>query len=262
VRKPFIVDAHIHTGASCAYYAEKPDAARYLELMDRLSIERAICSDMLSITRGLRHGLKAAERVFDESEGRIFYLGVYDPRSDAGRIGVLEKAAAKPGFLGVKIHPSFHKTTPESALYDEVWRFVRDHDLTLLAHSWSVSTYNPAQAYATPERFRHYADKFPDVRLVLAHAGGRGNGRAEAVRTANEYKNVYLDFAGDIFCFKYLETMLDIVPHNKLIFGSDYPMFDPRANLSRVLLSGIGETAMAQVLCNNAVTAYKMEKKC
>ncbi len=259
MKEPFIVDAHMHTGASCMYYAEKPDAGRYLELMDRLSIKYAICSDMLSIMKGSRYGLEEAERIYDKSAGRIFYLGVFNPKAGTECLQALEKAAAKPGFVGLKIHPSLHQTAPESDAYEPAWRFVRDHDLTLLTHSWSVSSYNPLQAYSTPERFRHYADKYPGIRFVLGHAGGRGSGRAQAVKMANEYPHVYLDFAGDIFCFQYLETMLNSIPHDKLIFGSDYPMLDPRANLSRVLLSGIDEKTAGQVLRDNAFAAYKLD---
>lgn len=259
MKEPFIIDAHMHTGTSFMYYAEKSDAAHYLELMNRLSIKYAICSDTLSLMKGARYGLAEAERIYQSSGGRIFYLGVFDPCSGKECLKALEKSAGKKGLLGVKIHPSLHQTAPESDLYDPVWRFCRDHDLALLTHSWSVSAYNPVQAYSTPERFRHYADKYPEVRFVLAHAGGRGTGRAQAVKMANEYPGVYLDFAGDIFCFKYLETMLSSIPHSKLIFGSDYPMLDPRANLTRVLLADLDDETAGQILCGNAGSAYKLK---
>jgi predicted TIM-barrel fold metal-dependent hydrolase len=94
--------------------------------------------------------------------------------------------------------------------------------------------------------------------LVLAHAGGRGDGRAEAVRLAREHPQVYLDLAGDIFCHRLVETLSAELPPNKLLFGSDFPWLDPRANLSRVLLAEIPDEAKRRILRDNAWEAYQL----
>jgi predicted TIM-barrel fold metal-dependent hydrolase len=58
-----------------------------------------------------------------------------------------------------------------------------EHDLTVMSHSWSVSDYNPVQVLSLLRRFEGWVRRYPRGRFVLAHAGGRGNGRADAVRT-------------------------------------------------------------------------------
>ena len=52
--------------------------------------------------------------------------------------------------------------------YERAWEFAAEHDLPILAHTWSVSDYNPAQRYSTPERLETYVRRFPRVRLLLA----------------------------------------------------------------------------------------------
>ena len=147
---------------------------------------------------------------------------------------------------------------PEDPAYEPAWRFAADHDLPIMTHSWSVSDYNPTQSYSTPERFEGYVRKFPQVRLVFGHAGGRGSGRLEAVRMANEYPNVFLDFAGDIFCNRLIETLVASVPVEKILFGSDTPWMDIRSHLTRVLLAEVDDGVKQKILHDNAVGVYRL----
>ena len=170
----------------------------------------------------------------------------------------MKEATTWPGFAGLKVHPSVHHTRPNDPAYEPAWRFAADHDLAILTHSWSVSDYNPSQSYSTPEQFEEYVRKFSQVRLVLGHAGGRGRGRHEAVRMANEYPNVFLDFAGDIFCNRLIETLGASVPVEKILFGSDSPWMDIRAHLSRVLLAEVDDRVKQRILAENARAVYKL----
>jgi predicted TIM-barrel fold metal-dependent hydrolase len=73
-----------------------------------------------------------------------------------------------------------------------------------------------------------------------------------------EHPNVYLDFAGDIFCHRLIERLVQWVPVEKILFGSDFPWIDPRANLSRVLLADVPPAAKIKILRNNAIHIYKL----
>jgi predicted TIM-barrel fold metal-dependent hydrolase len=143
--------------------------------------------------------------------------------------------------------------------YEPAWAFAAQYDLAILTHSWSVSPYNPVQYLSTPERFEDYVKEFPGVRLVLGHAGGRGNGREQAIRMIKEHPNVYLDFAGDIFCYKLIEKLVQSVPVERILFGSDFPWLDPRANLSRVLLAEATPYTKIKILRDNAIRVYQLE---
>jgi predicted TIM-barrel fold metal-dependent hydrolase len=207
---------------------------------------------------GGMEGLETLRREHGKSQGRIFYLGVYDPRGGKEALAELEEARRREGFAGIKIHPSFHRTPAEDPSYEAVWSFAADHGLTIMSHSWSSSDYNPVQVLSLPGRFEAWVRRFPSVRFVLAHAGGRGDGRADAVRMAGAYPNVYLDFAGDVFCSRLLEHLDRQVPRDRLLFGSDFPWLDPRANLSRVFLADIPTEAKRRILRDNALEAYRL----
>jgi uncharacterized protein len=255
----FIIDAHAHIGLVGLFFTPESSARDLLRKMDRLGIRHTILAgESISLAEGAHTGISTLRRVHDESQGRLWYLGVFDPRSAGECLLAMTEALAWPGFAGVKLHPSLHHAPADDPAYERAWRFAAEHDLPILVHSWSLSDYNPVQRYSTPERFEAYVRRFPQVRLVLGHAGGRGLGRREAVRMVNKYPHVYVDFAGDIFCNRLLESLVEAVPSEKILFGSDFPWIDPAAQLSRVLLAEIDDSAKRNILVDNAVAVYRV----
>jgi predicted TIM-barrel fold metal-dependent hydrolase len=260
VNDPTITDAHVHTGELDFMFAPRHTPEDLLACMDRRGIRYAVhCGAMADFRQGSSAAtLDRARQVFEEAGGRIFYLGVFHPRHERACLQALEAAAGSPGFRGLKIHPSFHGVPGSDPAYRPAWQFAADHDLALLTHSWSVSDYNPVQHLSTPDKFEGLVEDFPGVRFVLGHAGGRGEGQRDAVRMAAQYPNVYLDFAGDIYCYRLLERLVAALPYGKILFGSDFPMFDQNANLTRVLLADIEDAAKAAILNDNAANVYRL----
>jgi uncharacterized protein len=257
----FIIDAHAHTGYPNYFFAPEINSEQLLGRMDTLNIQYAInlCSMHLLVTDKKIAELKKARKEFENSNGRIFYLGFFDPRNSTHDLMALKEAKSWPGFKGIKIHPSFNGVSADDASYEPVWKFASEHNLPIVAHTWSVSSYNPVQILSTPDKFEKFVKKYPDVRFILGHSGGRGTGRFEAVRMANEYKNVYMDFAGDIYCYRYFENMAESVPDNKVLFGSDYPWLDQRSHLTRVFLADISTALKRKIFRENALEVYRLE---
>jgi len=56
---------------------------------------------------GAGEGLRNLKSVYEESGGRVYYLGVYHPGRAAACMKTIEEALLWPGFAGLKIHPSF-----------------------------------------------------------------------------------------------------------------------------------------------------------
>lgn len=256
----FIIDAHIHTGMFGYFFVPGPcyDPKSILSLMDYLNIELSISTDLLWLNSYFEQGLKTSVDNYNLSKERICFLGVFDPREPEKSIKILKEALKYPGFLGIKIHPSFHNVIASDISYDAVWKFADENNLPILTHSWSTSEYNPVQILALPERFRVYIQKYPNLKLILAHAGGRGDGREQAINLVNEFSNVYIDISGDIYCYDFIQSLVNSVSADRIIFGSDFAMIDPRCNLGRIIMSDIPENIKLKILRDNAINVYKL----
>jgi uncharacterized protein len=260
VSKAFIVDSHVHTGYPGQFFCPEVDAKSLLARMDQFLVRTSI---NLSSTRALlgdgREEMETAQREYEESDGRLFYCGFYDPGRGREDIATLEKASRRTGMKGIKIHPSFAGVAGDDPRYEPVWRFAAEHELPIVSHTWSVSRYNAAQALSTPERFEPMVQKFPKARLVLAHSAGTGSGRREAMRLAGTYPGVYLDCAGDIYDRHYFEKMAAAGLERKVLFGTDYPWIDIRSHLAAVYLADISNEARSRIFRENAAEVFRLE---
>jgi predicted TIM-barrel fold metal-dependent hydrolase len=147
VIKPFIIDAHVHLGRAGQLVTPDATVAALLADMDRFAIRYAIASDHAALLAGGSTGLASLSEAFEQSAGRIRGLLVFDPRDSAACLDELEQALGWTGLAGIKIHPAFHCTPAEDEAYRPAWDFAGRHGLAILAHSWSVSDHNPAQAW-------------------------------------------------------------------------------------------------------------------
>ncbi|MDM8007967.1 MAG: amidohydrolase family protein [Phycisphaerae bacterium] len=259
--EPFIIDAHVHLGPARQITHADASVAGLLRVMDGHAVRLAVCSDHAALLERAGTGLDRLRQAFEESGGRIRGLAVIDPRDLDSGLRDVEKTLDWEGLAGIKIHPSFHQTPADDTLYAPVWSFASKTGLPILAHTWSVSAHNPSQALSTPGRFKRWVNQFPNVRLVLGHAGGRGDGRAEAVELVSRYPNVSLDFAGDIFCYRLVESLVRSVTAERILFGSDYPWTGPADHLTRVLLAPIGDADKEKILWKNAAAVYRLKVK-
>jgi uncharacterized protein len=254
---PFIVDTHVHTGAPNVFYSPEIDARRLLARMDELAIRFSVnlgsARNLLQASAG---EMEKAQAEFEESAGRIFYCGYFDARRASEDLALLEKASRASAFKGIKIHPSFSKVPADDPRFDGVWKFAAERGLPILSHTWSASSYNPVQVLSTPERFVPCVEKYPSVKFVLGHSGGRGEGRLQAIRMARQYPGVFMDVSGDIMDRHFLEQMVREGVGHKVLFGSDYPWLDQRAHLCCVYLAGIPAEAKRMILRDTGLAVF------
>ncbi len=259
MKDAFVIDSHVHTGHPGVFFSPEVDAKSLLARMDSLSIQLSInlgsARNLLAASAG---EMEKARAEFEESGGRLYYCGFFDPRRAGEDLAILERAARGRGFTGIKIHPSFAQVSADDPRYAPVWEFASERGLPIVSHTWSVSSYNPVQALSTPDRFEPMVERYPGVRFVMGHAGGRGDGRRRAVRMAKQFPNAFLDISGDIMDRHSLEHMVREGVERKILFGSDYPWLDQRAHLTCVYLAGIPAETKAMILRENARVVFRL----
>jgi len=110
-------------------------------------------------------------------------------------------------------------------------------------------------------------DKLPDLRVIIPHTGstipyliGRidhqyrllGANQRKLKGIPSEYlKKIYVDTAQS-FYRPATECAFNFTPHNKILFGSDYPFADLKQSVAIVKSLGLQREKEEQVFCENA----------
>jgi uncharacterized protein len=255
-----IIDAHCHLGAWSQFHVPDASVATILRTMDRLGIERAIAAPLLSLVDQAEMGLREGLAAHRESRGRILLYTVFDPRRPDS-LAFVRRSLDEPAVVGIKIHPAMHQCAAADDAWRPVWELAAERRVPILAHSWCVSDYNPLQKYAQPHLFARYVREFPEVALILGHAGGRYAGHLAAVALARAHENVYLDLAGDSYSLGLVEYLTAQVGGARILYGSDLTWIDPRTQLGMILDADIPAVDKAHILRDNAVRLFRLTTK-
>ncbi len=255
-----IIDAHCHVGAWRQFHMPDASVGTILRTMDRLGIECAVAAPLLSLSGQAEMGYREGLSAYRESRGRILLYAVFDPRSPDS-LEFVRRSLAEPAFVGIKIHPAQHECSADDARWRPVWELATGSHVPILTHSWCVSDYNPVQKYAQPLLFERYAREYPDVSLILGHAGGRYDGHLAAATLAQAHENVYLDLAGDVYSLGLVEQLVAQVGADRILYGSDLVWIDPRTQLGMILDADIATADKGQILRHNAVRLFRLSAK-
>jgi predicted TIM-barrel fold metal-dependent hydrolase len=252
-----IVDAHTHLGEITAFRTVDATVEGMLSAMDHLGID--VCIQMHVAGLGpFQEAYEVSEAAYRLSDGRLPYAMIYNPLYMEESLDWVTRSLDQPRAVGIKIHPSFNRIYPEDARYEPAWQLAAQRGVPIITHSWAVSDYNPVQKYSTPDHFEHYVARYPQVNLILGHAGGLYAGHLAAVELARRYPNVYMDISGDAYSFGLIEWLVQQVGAERILFGSDVNWIDQRTHLGRVLDADITLEQKQLILGENACRLFKL----
>ena len=250
-----IIDVHAHLGVNPRFYFPKWRWQDVLEHMGVCGVDILIQAHQSMMGADWECGEAETLAAYEASEGRILAYAPYNPNHPASA-GRVERLLDRPHGVGIKIHPSFHGVYADDDMYEPAWRLAQERGVPVLTHSYDRRAASPSQKLSWVLLFERWTDRFPDVPLILGHAGGLAQGHREAVRLAKSHPNVYLDMAGDTVAYGFVEYGVGELGPERLLYGSDLTWIDSRAHLGRVIAADIGNTAKRQILGGNALELF------
>ena len=206
------LDVHTHTGENDPDGIRGTDA-ELLSALDDAGVRRA-----LVFTSHEPDGYRAAnDRVREEaarSGGRLDWLGRVDPNAT----GALEEArrCLDLGARGIKLHPRSDSFGLPHPIVDAVAAEVAAHGLVLLFHSGRGIPNLGEDCVLLAERH-------PELRIVLAHAGISDLGLLAPA--AAQLPNLLFDMAW--WQVADLLALTTTIPPGQILFGSDAPYGAP-----------------------------------
>jgi len=172
----------------------------------------------------------------------------------------VDEMLAQPQCLGIKIHPEEH-LYPIREQGGALFELAAKHNAIVLAHSGDPNSW--------PDDFVELANAHPNVTLILAHLGNGGAAagdprlQVQAIQ-ACRHSNVYVDTSSARSVLSgILEWALDEIGADRILFGTDTPLYSAGMQRARIEFAEISEDDKRKILCDNAqrLFAEKMSEK-
>ena len=112
---------------------------------------------------------------------------------------------------------------------------------------------------SNPNRLSTILDIYKDLTIIGAHFGGWSIWE-EATKKLHGYKNLYVDCSSSLYAItpEKAKELIGIYGSDRVLFGTDYPMWEPREEIERFLKIDLTEKERRDILCNNAARLFNI----
>ena len=241
-----VVDMHCHVDR---WGRPQMDPARMLPVMDAAGVDRACLN---CIFHGdARRGNDTVVRFAEQHPERFVQVAFVTPHYPEEAIKELERCFDELGMKFLKIYPDYFGKPSDDPGYFPIYEWLNDRGLAVMSHPTIML--DPART-SMLKRYAALSERFPRVKWVFAHAGGAGSKRLEgAIEAALELPSVYLETATSDADAGAFEFLVDSVGADRVLYGSDMPLFDARNQVARIATADISDEAKRMILGGNAI---------
>lgn len=210
------------------------DVGKVLEMMAAGPVDRSVLLPIdYNIVDQARIGIEDYNRWVFESvapyrDKVIPFVGI-DPQRGGRAIDILERFVKRYDAKGVKVYPATGWYPNEERIRD-FWTCADDLGLVVVTHAGAA--WGPLEEkYNRPSFFDEVLQRYPDLRVVIAHLGGKY--RQETYELCAQHANCYTDISAlqgwlpsdPDTCMARLKEVAEKVP-DRASFGTDFPLFD------------------------------------
>jgi uncharacterized protein len=250
-----IIDTHLHLGYLSGLNIPQAPDGQIMEQFKKYGVKKAIFSHHAALS-SMDYGLARTIEALERYKGMLYAYLVFNPNFAKKSLEIIQEYIKHEAVAGVKIHPSWHACYPYDERYARFWKYADSKGIVVLTHTWNPNVPNKSQKFSDPVFFEKIANNYPDAKIILAHAGGRGNYFYKVMELIEKNENLYVDFAGDIFEPFLIKSYVDRLGSERLLFGTDLPWVDMRYYLSNILNAQITDTERENIFGLNALRLF------
>lgn len=245
-----IIDAHAHLGEDVVFDVTITEA-EFLEYYERYGVDGAIIQPL--ICRPYPEDTRAAHdqvhRFVQKRERRWWGMASINPHfRPADYEAEATRCMRELGFVGIKISCIAHGCHPSSKNALHVFEVCRGLGVPLMIHTGA------GVPFSDPMSVAKALESFPDVRVVLAHAGSEMH-HQQATYLARKFDNVYLEpsWVGTAGVL----GMIQQLGCGKLMFSSD-GLHQIPVELAKYRSVIPDPASLEKVLYKNAADVYRL----
>ena len=213
--------------------------------LDAAGIDHAMCLGIAGVGKNVE---RTNEFIGSVPRDRFTPFGTVHPDLS---VDANLKSLQDNGIRGVKLHPLFQALSLADPRVIEILHGLAGADITVITHAGGGAS-GAANDRGTPANVRFALDSVPDLRLIACHFGGYHLlDEAEQLVVGSR---AYLETSwpprlGDLDRDR-IRSLIRRHGADRVIFGSDWPMADPGAEIESVRALGLDQHEVDAILGN------------
>ena len=267
MKKYKIIDAHCHiypdkiaqraADSTGHFYDLTPFAdgkiSTLLEIGEKFGIDHFVVQSVATSASQVSSINHFIANAVAQSNGKFTGLGTLHPDSESIEEEVEE--IIRLGLKGVKLHPDIQQFRIDDPRMMKIYELCEGR-LPILLH-----TGDSRFDYSNPNRVQPVLERYKNLTVIGAHLGG-WSVWDEAIKVLPAYENFYVDCSSAFYTLSAEKVKELIVAYGtkKVLFGMDYPMWDPQRELDSFMQMELTEEEREDILYNNAARMFGIER--
>ena len=256
-----VVDVHAHLGPWLTFpVVDEGSAESLLQQMELGGIEWSVLSPQLASGPDWREGNHQAYEARRRHPTRL--LSYFTPNPNypwEAMVAEIERWRGEEVLTGFKLHPSLHGYACTDARCYPIYEYANEHKLPILSHEWK------GEKVEGQHPLRGLAQRYANVTFINAHSASnwedpQGWAQRQSILTAAAagQDNIYLDLCGSALYYGILEAMVSSVGAEHVLFGTDMPFLDGRAQVGRILTARLSDDEKRLIMGQNAARVFSL----
>ena len=188
------------------------------------------------------------------SDGKFLGLGTLHPESSDIEGDVQELISL--GLKGVKLHPDIQKFKLDDYRCLKIYECCEGR-LPILIHTGDIR-----YDYSNTNRLLPILDIYKELTVIGAHFGGWSLWEEAAKElSVKNFPNFYVDCSSSFYALsdEKIKELISAYGEDRVLFGTDYPMWNPRVEVKRFLSLGLSKKTQEKILYKNACGLFGIE---
>ena len=263
----YVIDAHCHiypekiaeraVGGTDKFYGvvsvNKGTITDLLERGDKTGVDKFIVQSVATTPKQVKSINEFISNSVAEYLDRFTGLGTLHPASE-DIVGDIEHLV-ELGLKGVKLHPDIQAFKLDDYRCLKIYEECEKRGLVMLLH-----TGDKRYDYSNPNRLIPLLETYTNLKFIGAHFGGYSIWD-EAAEKLCGFDNFYVDCSSS---FGFIEKsqakeLIKKYTAQKVLFGTDYPMWDAVSELDYLFSLGLDENEIKSILSLNAKKLFGLE---
>jgi uncharacterized protein len=209
-----IIDIHTHYGG-CNVFDVSVSENDLIENLDKYRIGKAVVQLFPGVNDYKSENDKLIDLLKKHSNKLCGLISINPHIKEDDYNGEVDRLMKTGLFKCIKVHTIGHAVNPLSSDADKIYKAAAKYNIPVMVHT------GPGIPFALPSMVRSAAKKYKEVNFILAHAGGSQIYSPDAVFTAGDFDNVFLETSWTSIDDK--KWFLNALGAEKILFGSDMP---------------------------------------